>query len=1084
MKRRLLMAAGMSALLLATLLPSSAAARSPEGFGRPDLGGRTPDLSRLPSRQDPDRTIDVIVRLSGAPVADSIDAAAEAGRTLSEAERSAVRQPLLSRQTTLKTQMRALGARVDGSYTDVLNGVRINVAAGQLPRIAELGNVLRIYRVQTHYRDNTNTVDFLKADVTWGRTGFTGEGVRVAILDTGINYYHADFGGLRDPEFTADTGLDRSDGNFPTAKVVAGYDLVGDAYNPGSDIPGSDIPNPDNDPLDCKDPDAGNVQHGTHVAGTAAGQGVLDDGSTFNGPYDEDTLANYDFRIGPGTAPRASLMAYRVFGCDGGTNIVVDAVERATRDGADIINMSLGSLFGNPNSADALAVDGASKAGVTVVMSSGNSGPSAYITGSPGIATRGIAVAALDAVRSFPAATVEIEGGADVDGIIANGDTDDLPATGDLNVFADDPATPCDSDTGGGCEESGVLPDSYVFNAYVAGQIPVTFRGNGARVDRASQGDTQGAPAVIMVNNAPGLPPFEGEIEGADIPFVGVSSEAAADLVAGDGDSATITDAGVIANPNFKHTASFTSGGPRRFDNMIKPDIAAPGVSVASANGATVDGPRLLSGTSMASPATAGVAALVLEANPGWTPKNVKSALIGTASPNRVVPYEVRQAGAGVVNPRRAVNATGLAWAGQTTASLAFGAEQLGKDPSGSTSFRETLSFNISNKSSSPVTYQLSNQFQTASLGANVSISPSTVTIAGNSSRRIDVTLRMSESEAAALPDTAPLHGPDLGFDSLGQLHSPLTHVAGAIVANVIGGDSNDIRVPYLLAPRGLSRVNDRTKAPYTEAANRFKSSVRVKNTGLHSGIADVYQWGLADGNDGLDGIDIRAAGVQTLPTEVCTGAPDRDDRCVVIAINTWNKWSNASENEFDVVIDADDDDEADYAVIGVDAGAVLGALDGIYVSLIVDLSDGSVVDVFFATAPNNGATMLLPVLASEIGLSRTGDRDFEYIVESFDFYDDDGTLAQFDFATTGDTPPLGTQEAHYNAFRPVISNGDFIPLDAGDSAIIPLSVRKATYDPTNGMKGWMIVTLEDESGQTDRGQYQADLIPVGELPD
>nr|MBA2488231.1 S8 family serine peptidase [Chloroflexota bacterium] len=795
----------------------------------------------------------------------------------------------------------------------------------------------------------------------------------------GINYYHADFGGLRDPEFTADTGLDRSDGNFPTAKVVAGYDLVGDAYNPGSDVPGADIPVPDNDPLDCKDPDAPNVHHGTHVAGTAAGQGVLDNGDTFTGPYDEDTLADHTFRIGPGTAPEASLMAFRVFGCDGATFVVVDAIERATRAGADVINMSLGSPFGNPGSVDSLAVDGASKAGVTVVMSAGNSGPSAYITGSPGVATRGISVAAMDAVRSFPAATVEIAGGDDIDGIIANDDTDDLPVTGDLNVFADNPATPCDGDTGAGCEESGVLHDSYVFNAYVAGQIPVTFRGNGARVDRASQGDAEGAPAVIMVNNAPGFPPFEGPIEGADIPFVGVSSTAAAALAAADGDSATITDAGVTANPNFKHTASFTSGGPRRFDNMIKPDVAAPGVSVISAHGGTVDGPRILSGTSMASPAAAGVAALVLEANPGWTPKNVKSALMGTASPNRLVPYEIRLAGAGLVNPRRAVGATGLAWAGQTTASLAFGAEQLGKDPNGSNSFRETLSFNITNKSSSSVTYQLSNQFQTASLGANVSISPNTVTIGGNSSRSIDVTLRMSEADAEALPDTAPLHGPDLGFDSLGQLHSPLTHVAGAVVANVIGGSGNDIRVPYLLAPRGLSRVNDRTKTAYTETANRFKSSVRVKNTGVHFGIADVYQWGLADGNDGLDGIDIRAVGVQTFPTEVCNVPEDRDDRCLVIAVNTWNKWGNASENEFDVLIDTNDDDEPDYAVIGVDAGLVLGGLDGIYVSLIVDLPALSVVDAFFATAPNDGATMLLPLLASDLGLSRTGDSDFEY---------------------------------------------------------------------------------------------------------
>jgi hypothetical protein len=286
-----------------------------------------------------------------------------------------------------------------------------------------------------------------------------------------------------------------------------------------------------------------------------------------------------------------------------------------------------------------------------------------------------------------------------------------------------------------------------------------------------------------------------------------------------------------------------------------------------------------------------------------------------------------------------------------------------------------------------------------------------------------------------------------------------------------------------LVAPRGLSRINDQTRAPYTEKANAFKSTVRVKNHGLHNGIADVYQWGILDDNDGLDGIDIRAAGVQSLPAEVCTGVADADDECLVFAINTWNDWNNASENEFDVLIDTDGDDEPDYLVAGVDIQLILGAFAGIYGSFIIDLNTGALVDVFFATAPNNGGTMLLPALASDLGLDST-DNELSYIVESFEVYDGADDQFQFDQADTSIHPSNGSLWAHYTAFDPVLSNGQFVPLAPKEAADIKLRVDKDGYDPALGHKGWMIVTLEDETGGDRNGKFQADLIPVGNLND
>ncbi len=1054
-------------------MPTTAAGRSPERFGRVDTGGVTPNLDALARNdRDPNATVSVIVQLSGQPVAVAAGVALDAGRELSEAEKASLRQPLISRQANLKTQLRTLGARVEGSYTDVLNGVRLSVKASQLQRIAALPGVIKVEPTPTHYRGNTNTVEYLRADKAWDRTGNTGEGVVIAIIDSGINYYHPGFGGIENPAYMNDDGESRADGNFPTDKVIEGHDFVGDDYDPSSTDPAGQ-PQPDNDPLDCKDPASPNVQHGSHVAGTAAGFGVRDNGDTYNGPYDQATLDRVEFLIGPGTAPEADLLAYRVFGCDNGTNLVVDAIERATRDGADVINMSLGSGFGNPNSADSVAVDNASIAGVTVVASAGNAGPSAYITGSPAVATRGISVAAIDAVPSFPSVVIDMATGADIVGINANGETADLPVTGQLVLLRN--VTP------GGDESLGCDLTDYAANGVTEGDIAVTTRGVCARVDRAKFGQQAGASAVIMINNATALPPFEGPINGVDIPFIGVRSTDAPRFETDDGENATISEGPELANEGFKHTASFTSGGPRRVDSMIKPDVAAPGVGVFSVAGETVDNGKTLSGTSMSSPAVAGVAALVLQENPSWTAREVKAALIGTASPGRVDPYDVRLSGAGVVNPKRALEATGLVFTDPGVSSLTYGSPQLPADQERDYAYRETRNVNIVNTSSSARTYRLTNQFNTDTLGASVSISPSTVTVPGNGRSKVNVTIEFSRPDATALPDVAPGHAPLLDVDDFGQLHSPLTHVAGAIIATPTTS-GNKIRVPYLVAPRGLSRINDQTRAPYTERANAFKSTVRVKNHGLHDGIADVFQWGLLDDNDGLDGIDIRAAGVQSLPAEVCTGVADADDECLVFAINTWNDWNNASENEFDVIIDTDGDDEADYFVIGLDIGLIFGVFQGVYGSFVFD-ENFALVSVYFATAPNNGGTMLLPALASDLGRDST-DNEFSYIVQSFDFYDGAADLFQFDEADTSIHPSNGSRFAHYTAFDPALSNGQFVPLAPKEAADIKLRVDKDEYDPSLGHKGWMIVTMEDEAGGDQNGQFQADLIPVGNLND
>ena len=132
-----------------------------------------------------------------------------------------------------------------------------------------------------------------------------------------------------------------------------------------------------------------------------AGFGVLGNGQTYTGPYNATTVSSNNWLVGPGVAPKADIYSVKIFGCNGPTNEVIDAIEWAVDNNMDVINMSLGSPFGSPDSPDAVAAENAAHDGVIVVASSGNEGSNAYMTGDPASGNDVISVAAKDPTSSF-----------------------------------------------------------------------------------------------------------------------------------------------------------------------------------------------------------------------------------------------------------------------------------------------------------------------------------------------------------------------------------------------------------------------------------------------------------------------------------------------------------------------------------------------------------------------------------------------------------------------------------------------------------------------------------------------------------
>ncbi|MCO7220078.1 S8 family serine peptidase, partial [Klenkia sp. PcliD-1-E] len=822
-------------------------------------------------------------------------------------------------------------AEVLYTTSTVLSGVAVRADAADYDALAALPDVVAVHPIYPKKVSNTGAASVVQAVQAWEDLGNTGEGVSIGIIDTGIDYTHTDFGGSGSVD-QFDTlqqyeAQPAPAGVFPNAKVVGGYDFVGDSYDADPSSPDyQPVAMADPNPLDCNG-------HGTHVAGTAAGYGVEADGSTYTGGYAGGVPG--DLRIGPGMAPGAELYALKVFGCEGSTDVTMQAINWAMdpngdgdpSDHLDVINLSLGSDYGLADDADSMAINQAMEMGMLAVLAAGNAGDSYDIGGSPGNAARGIGVAASnDGYGVFDGWQVTSPEGL-LDGTrpglrsVAYSDTDADGATkpdvtGDL-VYA--PA--------GNTDACAALPAGYA-----TGKI-LLIEANGfacGSVTKGTNAVNAGAVGFVIIADDDLL---ETGITGvAQIPGILVTNSDGGALrgaVTG-GQTVTVTfgpslkDAASFTDPDqVDLLASFSSRGVRQEDGA-KPDVTAPGVTVYSAGVGQGSGGASLSGTSMATPVTAGVTALIRAAHPEWSTEEVKADLMNTAThdlytePGRTGDvYGPNRVGSGRIDAASALRNEVLAYAeaGSGVVTASFGVVEVDQEQ-----VSATKTITVENKGGRAAVYRVSYDALVAQPGVRYALSAQRLTIPPGQSRTVTITMTATQDDLRKVAD--PTVVVDDGRQFLGE-------ASGRVVLTPTNNRGEVLRVPVHANPKPASTL---TATPSADGSTIGLSGEAVANgdlfdpTSYTSLVSAFEQLGTSpqlpkcDAETGLvstcykteleRSVDLAAVGVAS------DVADSPDDPGVYFAVSAHGKYTSAETAvNYGVFMDTTGDGVWDYQV-------------------------------------------------------------------------------------------------------------------------------------------------------------------------
>ncbi|UUE21117.1 S8 family peptidase [Microbacterium sp. J1-1] len=557
---------------------------------------------------------------------------------------------LESEQTDLVSD---IGVTPDTTYQVVLNGFSADLSGEQVDALRASKDVLGVYPDEIRHPDAQTSTDFLGLGDdrkgrggVWQQTGGVdkaGEGVVVGVIDTGIAPEHPSFDGkkLKKQKKQHDRHkgkqpytdgkyvyFDKSDGGQFQSAMVEAQDwdkrdysskLIGGQYfYAGAEAAGFDF---QYDYLSPRDGDG----HGSHTASTAAGNFKV-----------KASIEDVDFGTVSGVAPSAKVAAYKAcyVGPDPAVTTddicalsdLVAAIDQAVADGVDVINYSIGGGAASTVMApEDLAFFNAAAAGVFVATSAGNDGPDPVTAdhASPWYTT-------------VAASTIPTwEGTVQFDGFEQAGASVSVP-------FGESVTGPSiaavDAGAAGAVDAQLCLPGT-LDPAKVAGHIVVCDRGSNARAEKSQVVKDAGGIGMVLVNVPGGADSLDNDFHA--VPTVHLNAEyreAVLAYVQG-GVDRPITLVGEnttgVTTPT-PQIAGFSSRGPMLADgsDVLKPDVAAPGVAIlAATNNAPGEKPTfgILSGTSMASPHVAGLGALYLGEHPKATPAEIRSAMMTTA---------------------------------------------------------------------------------------------------------------------------------------------------------------------------------------------------------------------------------------------------------------------------------------------------------------------------------------------------------------------------------------------------------------------------------------------------------------------
>ncbi|MCB0083311.1 MAG: S8 family serine peptidase, partial [Caldilineaceae bacterium] len=498
-------------------------------------------------------------------------------------------------------------------YVYAANGFAAQLTLAQVDEVSKQNGVVRIMHDELRQAQTDSSPAFLGLTDPGGiwLKGYTGEGVIVGIIDSGIWPEHpsfADDGSYRPLGITLDdsrptcefgnTAHNSNDVPFACNNKLIGARQMLDTYRAliGADPAEYDSARDDNG-------------HGTHTASTAAGNANV-------------AASIYGIPRGnvSGIAPRARIIAYKGLGDLGGfTSDLASAIDQAVADGVDVINYSIGGGASAPGG-DEIAFLFADAAGVFIATSAGNSGSAPSTLGNPGTMPWLTTVGASTQSRFFQG-TVVLGNGATYSGASIT------PGVGEAPLV--------DAEFAGGdlCIPGTLDPSK------VTGAIVLCRRGSIARADKSLAVAVAGGVGMIMYENTDDNNLFTDthwvpSVHIDQTPGLAIKAYIAADA----NPTAHINGQELSTWEPAPSMTIFSSRGPNPIaPDIIKPDITAPGLQILAGNSPTPIGGypgelfQAIAGTSMSSPHIAGILALIKQAHPDWSPAMARSAIMTTA---------------------------------------------------------------------------------------------------------------------------------------------------------------------------------------------------------------------------------------------------------------------------------------------------------------------------------------------------------------------------------------------------------------------------------------------------------------------